>query len=240
MLRRLAALRRRRPSAPTLIALLALFVALGGPAQARRLVHQAVLGKGTVTSREVRDHSLRVRDLSRSTVRRLRRLPNGSVTEAKLRNGAVTPGKLARGAVGTQAIADRGVQAGDIGLGAVGSMEVADGTLSARDVGRYWGRFTVLVGPVSAGACWHGDPVGLAPERAGADISGDVVVVTPGAGWSDTPPSESLTLTAHPSTTQGRFTLTACNPRIVPDPSHPPAAIPAANVSFNYVVIHVP
>jgi hypothetical protein len=229
---------RRRPSAATLIALLALFVALGGPAQASRFIDGTFLEKGSVTSRQVKDHTLRVRDLNRKAVRSLRRTPNGSITEAKLSNGAVTPGKLARGAVGSSAIADRSVRAGDIGLGAVGGLEVADdsltgadiadGRIDARDFARFWGHFTSPIGPVAARHCWHGDPVGLAPERSGASISGDVILVTPAPGY----PDESLTFFAHASTTPSRFTLSACNPTA--------ANVAARDVTFNYVILHVP
>jgi hypothetical protein len=223
--------RLRRPSAPMLVALLALFAALGGPAQAKRLL---------VGSGDVRNHSLQVRDLSRKAVRSLRKTPNGSVNEAKLRNGAVTPGKLARGAVGSAAIADRSVGGGDVAQGAVGSFEVADGsltgadvadgTLDARDIGRFWGHFTIHVGPVVGGQCWRGDPVGLAPERSHASITGDMVLVTPGPNWPDAP-TAGLTLTAHPSTTPGRFTLVACNPT---------STLVNGDFTFNYVVIDVP
>jgi hypothetical protein len=214
-----------------LVALIALFVALGGPAQAKRLL---------VGSHDVRDHSLQVRDLSRKAQRSLRRTANGSVTEAKLRNGAVTPGKLARGAVGTSAIADRSVRGGDVAGGAVGGFEVADGSLTgadiadgsidARDVGRFWGHFTIHVGPVLHDTCWRGDPVGLAPERSGADIGGDVVLVTPDGNWPDDT-AAGLSLTAHPSTTRGRFTMVACNPT---------AGALAGDYTFNYVVLDVP
>jgi hypothetical protein len=225
-----------------LVALLALFVALGGPAHAERLARVAGLTKGSVGSRQVKNHSLRTRDLSRRTVRSLRRTPNGSVTEAKLRNGAVTPGKLARAAVGSSAIADRAVQGGDIGLGAVGGIEVADGSitgadvadgaLDSRDIARFWGRFTITLGSIAPKACWQGDPVGLAPERSGADISGDVIQVTPSTGWPSTTPPGSLTLATRASTTRGRFTIMTCNLSL--------ATISPVAVAFNYVVIHVP
>jgi hypothetical protein len=242
---RMASFRRHRPSAPMVVALLALFVALGGPAQAERMVHgvAAKLKRGSVTSKQVKDHSLQAGDLSRKAVRRLERTPRGSVSERQLRNGAVTPGKIARGAVRSTAIADRAVQGGDIALGAVGSLEVADnsltgvdiadGGLDARDIGRFWGRFTIAIPPVAAKQCWHGDPVGLAPERSGFDISGDVILVTPGANWPDVTPTKSLTFAARASTSRSRFTLMACNPTDVASD-----AVPAA--AFNYIVIDVP
>jgi hypothetical protein len=235
---------RHRPSAPMLVALLALFVALGGPAQAARVVHEAAakLKRGSVGSTQVKDRSLQVRDLSRKAVRTLQRTPKGSITQTRIRNGAVTPGKLATAAVGSSAIADRAVQGGDIGLGAVGGLEVADnsltgadvadGGLDARDVARFWGRFTIAIGPIDPGKCWQGDPVGLAPERSSYDISGDVIQVTPSAGWPDTTPPGSLTFATRASTTRSRFTVMACNLSDV--------AIGAPNVSFNYAIVDVP
>jgi hypothetical protein len=233
--------RLRRPSAPLLVALLALFVALDGPAQASRAV-QAVLGKGKVGSKQVKDHSLRTRDLARGTARDLRRTPDGSVTARKLAPRAVTPGKLAPQAVDTAAIADRAVQGGDIGLGAVGAMEVADGSLTgadvadggldARDIARFWGRFSITVGPIAAGKCWQGDPVGLAPERSSYDIAGDVIQVTPSGGWPETTPPGSLTFAARASTTRSRFTVSLCNLSS--------ATVGPAGVAFNYVVLDVP
>ena len=226
------------------VALLALFVALGGPAEAAKLINGKLLKRGSVTSKQVRNHTLTTRDLSKKTVRKLERTPRKSVNEVAIRNGAVTPGKLARGAVSSKAIADRAVRGGDIGLGAVGSLEVADGSvtgtdvadgsLDTRDFARFWGRFTIAVGQQPAGAqeigphsCWRGDPVGLAPERAGADISGDVINVTPGAAY----PS-SLTFAARVSTTPSRFTILACNPTDQP--------VSATNVPFNYAIFDVP
>jgi hypothetical protein len=236
---RFASFRRRRPTAPMVVALIALFVALGGPAQAERVVSgvAAKLKHGSVTSRQVKDHSLKIGDLSRKAVRKLQRTPRGSVSERQLRNGAVTPGKIARGAVRSTAIADRAVRGGDIALGAVGSLEVADGSLTgaditdggldARDIGRFWGHFSITLGTVAPGKCWQGDPVGLAPERSGADISGDLVKVTPGAAWPNT-----LTFAARVSTTGSRFTILACNPTGV--------EAGGLSVPFNYVIIHVP
>lgn len=233
-------LRRHRPRGPMLVALLALFVALDGPAQAARVVGgvAAKLKRGSVTSKQVKDRSLAVSDLSRKAVRRLERTPRGSVTESRLHNGAVTPGKLAKGAVRSTAIADRAVQGGDIGLGAVGSLEVADnsltgadvadGGLNARDIGRFWGHFSITVGPIGPGECWQGDPVGLAPERSAADISSDLIEVTPGSAWPST-----LTFAARVSTTPSRFTILACNPQRS-------AGVGATSVRFNYVIIGVP
>jgi hypothetical protein len=219
--------RRRRPSGPLLIAILALFVALGGPAEARRLL----------TGKDVRDRSLQTRDLSRKAVKQLRTTPPGSVRRRALASGAVsgreladaavTAGKLAPGAVGPAQLAPTAVGSAQIAANAVGPRElepggvgglhlgeaavsgpkVADGSLDARDVTRFAGRFRVTIPPVEKRTCWSGEPVTLAPEEAGADISGDLVIVTPDASW----PERELSFTVRNSANRSRFVLAGCN-----------------------------
>lgn len=218
----------RRPSFATAIALIALFVALGGPAQAARLI----------TGAEIKDRSVKTRDLSRPTVRTLRTPLPGSVTAARLAPGAVGSRALSDGsvgmadlganAVGGAQIADGAVGAMDLGANSVGASEVADGSLDARDIGRFFGRFRVTVPSVPAGSCWAAEPTGLAPERAGADISQDLVLVTPDAGW----PSDRLAFTVKNSGDRRRFVLSGCNRSVVTAPSF--------EVGFRYLVIRLP
>jgi hypothetical protein len=215
-----------------IVALIALFVALGGPAEAQRL-----LGKGSVTGRAVKDRSLGVRDLSRPAVRDLRTTPNGSVTEAKLRNGSVTPGKLGQGAVSSRAIADRGVGPVDLAIGSVGGAAIADGSLTSVDVARWSGRFSVDVPTIPPDECWSREPVIAALDAAGADIGGDVVHVTPDANWPrmKTGGGEvALSLTVYNSATPSRFVISICNPTAALLPEEPD------RIGFSYVVIDVP
>ena len=214
---------KRRPSFATVVALLALFVALGGPAEAQRL-----LKRGSVTSAAVKDRTVKVRDLHRKTVKKLRRTANNSVTEAKLANGAVTPGKLAAGAVGSAAIADFSVARADLMNGAVGGAQVADGSLTAPDLARYWGRFRIAVPHVAPDSCWSGEPAGLAPELARADISQDLVLVTPDSRW----PEKELAFTVRNSANPSRFVLAGCNRTL--------NAVQPFEVGFRYLVIDLP
>lgn len=211
---------KRRPSAALVVALLALFVALGGPAEAQKL-----LGKGDVNSRVVKDRSLKTRDLSRRAVRDLRSTPDGSITEAKIANGAVTPGKLARAAVTAPAIADS----------AVGGAQVANGSLTAADLGRFWGRFRSTIGPIPIGKCWSGEPAGLPPELANADISTDLVLVQPDDRFLE----RRLTFSVRASSDTSRFVLAACNLG-VPIDGGVAAPVDAFEVSFRYLVIDLP
>jgi hypothetical protein len=206
----------RRPSLPTAIALLALFIALDGPSHAQSLLDGKQLRKGSVTTRAIKDRTVKVRDLTRGAFRELKRVRNNSITEAKLANRSVTIGKLMPGAVRSPAIADRSVGTADLALGSVGSAQlaangvgtaaVADGSLGARDIARYYGRFTMDVPAVNPGACWPGAPAGLAPERVGADIRQDLVLVTPDSRWP-----LGLAFTAKNDGSPSRFVILACN-----------------------------
>lgn len=219
------------------VALLALFVALGGPAQAARLINGKLLKRGSVTGKAIKNRSVGMRDLSRASIRKLQSTAAGSVTEAKLANGAVTPGKLAPGAVGSAAIAPGGVGSGNIAGGAVGSPQVADGSLDARDIARYWGRFSVDIPPIAAGQCWSREPV--LDVLKGANINGDTIDVTPESSWPrikvDPTDEYALSLTVYNSAAPDRFVLSVCNPSNT-------MTMPAATtrVSFSYAVIGIP
>jgi hypothetical protein len=229
----------KRPSSSLVVASIALFVALGGPAEAQRLISGNQLQKGSVNSRAVKDRSLQVRDLSRRTQRVLRRTPNTSITESKLANAAVTPGKIAPAAVGSAAVADRSITGIDLSPGAVGTghvvdgalngAKIADGSLDSRDLGRFSGRFRVtLPEDIPANSCWSGEPTGLAPELAGADISQDLVIVTPNDEW----PEEALSFTVRNSAAPSRFVLAACNVTN--------AKVTRFEAGFRYLVVDLP
>src|SRR5688572_23064812 len=98
--------RLRRPSAGTLIAVLALFVALGGPAEAARLINGKLIKRGTIRSAQVKDRSLTTRDLSSRAVRSLMRTPSNSIRSTHLGAGAVTADRLAPASVNGASVAD--------------------------------------------------------------------------------------------------------------------------------------
>jgi hypothetical protein len=222
----------KRPSFATVIALLALFIALGGPARAAHFV-DGKLRKGSVTSAAVKDHSLKTRDLTRKAVGDLRTPRDGGVTEVKIANAAITARKLSPGAVSSTAIADRSIGAADLAPSSVTGAQVADGTLDGRDLGRFSGRFT-LANPIPAllpGHCWSGVPTDLAAERAKVDLSRDLVLVVPDSSW----PQDKLTFNVklEPAAPKpGRFTLAACNVTGTLSQAFTP--------SFRYLVVHLP
>jgi hypothetical protein len=218
-----------------LVALLALFVALGGPAQARRLVNGADIKKGTVRSAQLKDRTIALRDINPSVVRQLMGTPPNSITEGLLVNGAVTANKLGAGSVTAGKLSGGAVTAGAIADGAVSGAKVADGSLTTADVARFSGRFRVTqqyLGTITRHSCTTREPQGLAPEQAGADISLDAVVVTPLGRSLD----ERLALTASTSGSSqpSRFVLSFCNA------SDDDVTVPAGGVTFSYVIFDVP
>src|SRR4051812_26099628 len=141
---RLYGRRVRRPSAPMLVALLALFVALGGPAQAKHLINGKDIRRGTVATAQVKDRTIAVRDLAPATVRALLGTPDGSIAASKLAPGAVGGPAIADGSVAAADIADGAIGAGKLADNAVTGAKVADGTLTAADIARFSGAFRIL------------------------------------------------------------------------------------------------
>jgi hypothetical protein len=231
-----------------LVALLALFVALGGPAQAKHLINGKDIRKGTVAGAQIKDRSITTRDLSASTVRALQTTPDGSIATVKLAPGAVTAGRLGAGAVGGVAIADGTVTAADVADGAVTSgkltdsavtgAKIADGSLTTADIARFSGAFRIVAedfGTIAPGDCWSREPRGLAPEVAGADISQDALLVSPRSTFNGKQLSFSYRTSAPNAGDPGaasRFVLTLCNR--TDDPVAP------TSIAFSYIVFDLP
>lgn len=217
----------RRPSAATAIALLALFVALGGPAQAQRLVSGTMIRPSTVTSKQVKARSLSITDLTLASSRALQRTPPGSVTGQEVRDGALGALDLATGSVfadelaaaavggedvvtdgiGARALTESAVRASELADGEVGRAEIPDGVLGGADVGRFSGRLGPLdFGVLAGGACATRTAGGLVASRAGEDLRDDALVVTPEPGF----PAEGLSVTAQ-ATAPDAVGVTVCN-----------------------------
>lgn len=111
--------RARRPSPATVIALIALFVALGGTSYAvsklpKNSVGSAQIRKNAVTSAKVKDGALAVADLSKKA-------------QAALRGQTGAPG--AQGVQGPQGPAGPSTPQ-TIGAGTIGSAQLADGSVT--------------------------------------------------------------------------------------------------------------
>lgn len=206
----------RRPSPGTVIALLALFVALGGPAEARRLLSGKSIKTGSLTGKQVKNRSLSIIELSRGTVRRLTSNPAGSVGTAAIADRAVTGQKLApfavgsgeladaavngsklsRGAVGSEQVGDDSLQGSDLAAASVGGDEVDDGRLTARDVASFVGTLTIDFPSMDIGDCEFvdRDVTAVASTTPARSVGDDALVVTPPSQF----PDNSLVLSAAP------------------------------------------
>jgi hypothetical protein len=244
--------RVRRPSAPLLVALLALFVALGGPAHAERLINGANIKRDSVGSKQIKDRSVRARDLARPAVRALRATPDRSITGRKLADGAVGTRALAPGGVQSASIGDNSIGAVDLATNSVTTDEIADnaagqaeirangvaaaeiadnsidggeiidGGLSVRDVARQVGTLEWPLDPVAPGNC----QLAWVPID-GFQIAGDFVLISPNAPWPD-----ELVYTVNGTNAEDRFKVAACNQR-------GSATVPASRrtYTFNYAIL---
>ena len=93
------------------VALIALFVALGGPAQAKRVIDGASIRKGTITTKQIKNGSVAKADLSKAAVRSLTATPASSVGSAQLVDGQVLAPDLGAGSVGQAQLAPGAVTA---------------------------------------------------------------------------------------------------------------------------------
>jgi hypothetical protein len=224
--------RRRRPSPALVVALIALFVALGGPAQAARLINGQDIAKGSITGRQIKNHSLAAGDLSKRAVRALTTTPRKSVRSAQILDGqvlapdlgagAVTSAALADGTVGNADLAAASVSASKVAPDAIGGGSVANGSLQTVDVGSFTGAVQVDFGPFNTtdNRCQAAQPVAL-PTGGQPSIADDVVLVSPPSGWSD-----YLVVTGKPAP-DNQIRIVACwippggggNPTFDPDPA---------------------
>jgi hypothetical protein len=218
-----------------IVSLLALFVALGGPAQAARLFG----------SKDIKNGSLQSEDLSRKARKALKETPDGSVTTAKLAPGSVLTGtiaddnvtaadlapnsvtvdELANDSVGQAEIRNNGVGAAELADNSIDGGELIDGGLLARDVGRFAGTLIVDFSSLPAGACQAASVTDTPMDTANADISNDLIVLSPAATWPAT-----LTYGVRSSTVVDQFLIYACNPG-------KDAAVDPPPTTFRYLVV---
>jgi hypothetical protein len=175
------------------VALIALFIALGGPAQAKHVISGKLLGKGTVTGRAIKNGSLAKADLSKAAVKSLERTPSKSVGSAQIIDGQVLAPDLGAGAVTAPALAAGAVTASKLAAESIGSGSVANGSLQTLDIGSFTGaivtdfdKFVPNTDPVVDRRCQAASAAALPAGGGQPNIADDVVLVTPPSGWPDT------------------------------------------------------
>jgi hypothetical protein len=240
------------------VALLALFVALDGPATAAHLIDGRSIKSNSITNKQIRNRTIGTQDLSKTALKRLQATPAGSITAAQLAAKAVDGSKLADGAVGAGALAPKSVDAskltdGLIGAtqlgmgsvtpskladGAVGAAAVADGGLQTPDLGDFYGSVSVDFAPFAPNTCQVAkdiEPQQSAPGQ-GNVISDDVVSVSAGAGWPD-----PLVVSGNPGA-GNTLRIVACRIGQDPDkaPGDPADLINPDRMTFQYVAFDAP
>jgi hypothetical protein len=199
------------------VALIALFVALGGPAEAkRRLMDGGLIRKGTVTGREIKNGSVAKADLTKAAVRALSATPARSVGSAQIIDGQVLAPDLGAGSVGPGQLAAGAVTASKLAADSVGGSSVANGSLQTIDIGSFAGAVQVDFKPFSdPNTCQAtrdpdtGPPVAV-PTGGQPNIADDVVVVSPPSGWPD-----NVLVTGKPAP-DNRIVIVACLVGVTP------------------------
>jgi hypothetical protein len=217
------------------VALIALFIALGGPAEAKKqLMNGGLIRKGTVTGRAIKDGSVAKVDLTKGAVRSLTATPARSVGSAQIVDGQVLAPDLGAASVGPGQLAAGAVTASKLAADSVGGGSVANGSLQTTDIGSFAGAVQVDFLPFTTGQqCQatrdpiNGPPV-AAPTGGQPNIADDVVVVSPPAGWPD-----NVVVTAKPAP-DNRIVIVAC---LVDDGPPPPDQGPTV---FRYVTFDSP
>ncbi len=122
-------LMRWKPQPATVIALIALFVALSGSAIAANAINK--LAKNTVGSKQVKPDSLKAGDISDGAVG-TGEIANGSVAEADLAAGVGGGAGVADGSITTAKLADDSVSAAKIIDATIGVADLADDSVTAQ------------------------------------------------------------------------------------------------------------
>lgn len=115
-----------RVSSAHLIALLALFIALGSGAYAATKVGTKQIKNNAVTSSKIKGNAVTAG-----------KIKSGAVTSSKIASNAILSGKLAGGAVTSGKLADGSVTTAKVGDGAVSSAKLADGSVTPAKMSDY-------------------------------------------------------------------------------------------------------
>jgi hypothetical protein len=212
------------------VALIALFIALGGPAQAKKILDGKTLKTGSVTGRAVKNGSLAKADLSKTAVRSLERTPSNSVRSAQIVDGQVLAPDLGAGAVTGAALAPGSVTTSKLAPDSIGGGSVANGSLQTVDIGSFAGAVSVpSFSFTQADPCQTAEAPAT-PAGGEPIISDDVVLVSPPTGWPDT-----VVVTGKPAP-GNRIRLVAC----WADPDAPSFTPPGGPWIFRYVTFDNP
>jgi hypothetical protein len=169
------------------VALIALFIALGGPAQAKKVIDGKLLKRNSVTGQVIKNGSIAKADLSKAAVKSLERTPADSVRSASIVDGQVLAPDIGAGAVTGTALAAGSVTSSKLAADSIGGGSVANGSLQTVDIGSFAGAVSVdSFLPFTTGAPCQAFPAAATPTGGQPNIADDVIVVTPPSSWPET------------------------------------------------------
>jgi hypothetical protein len=174
-------MRLSRPGHTTVVAYLALFIAIaGGTAMAAKKIGPDQLKKNAVTTKKIADAAVTTKKIANDAVTG-GKLANGAVSEGKIDADAVTANKLAPNSVGTNKLRDEAVESAKLGAGsvtegkigndAVVGSKVAPGSLPLEDIAQVVATVsTGVIGPLASGACFVNFGISVPGLAAGDDV----------------------------------------------------------------------
>ena len=122
---------RSRLTFANVVAVMALFISLGGFSYAAVQVGSKQIVNNSIRSRDIRNGGVASRDVKNGTIR-TDDIANGRVATVDLADNAVDSGKLADNAVGTGKLADGAVSSGKLADGSVGNADLDPGAAVAK------------------------------------------------------------------------------------------------------------
>jgi hypothetical protein len=174
------------------VALIALFIALGGPAEAKKVINGKLLKRNSITGQAIKNGSLAKADLSKSAVRSLERTPTNSVRSEQIVDGQVHAPEIGAGAVTSTGLAAGSVTSSKLAPDSIGSASVANGSLQTLDIGSFTGAvqidFDAFMPDPNPDVDRHCQAASAPAAAIGGqpNIGDDVILVTPPSSWPET------------------------------------------------------
>jgi hypothetical protein len=125
---------RARPNHATVVAYLALFVALGGTAYAAATIGSAEVINNSLLSEDVKDATLTGGDLREGTIGS-GRIADGSIIGGDIKQNTIGSLRIADNSVASADIKNFDLTGQDIAVDAIGSAHIADFSLANSDIG---------------------------------------------------------------------------------------------------------
>jgi hypothetical protein len=148
--------RVRRPGHATVVAYLALFVAIGGTAVAAKKIQSNEIAKNAVKTKKIADGAVTNPKIADFAVNG-QKLADEAVTEAKLAQDSVSGNKIQQAVIGTGKLRDAAVENSKIADGAVTGAKVLDGSLGLADTAAVLTNGTLDPGNIVDGTCAPSD-----------------------------------------------------------------------------------